>query len=229
MVVNESKTNLLCISDSLNYKPDTFILDSDGNRIDCTESVKILGLYLSNKPNVNLHVNMVLKKLKQRYWVLYHLGRVGFSQTELVRVYQSAVLPIADYCCPAYHSMLTDLQDQLLERAQIGALRAIFGYGPTASELRSMANVTTLRERRIALTDKFASKSAASARFKRWFPLAEGRISGRNKETYREMFAKTDRLKNSPLYYMRRRLNGKEGKTYGERNKKYRENFGLSQ
>lgn len=40
--------------------------------------------------------------------------------------------------------------------------------------------------------------------------------------------AKTDSLKNSPLFYMRRRLNGKPGKEYGERNRTYRENFDIA-
>ena len=45
----------------------------------------------------------------------------------------------------------------------------------------------------------------------------------RSSQKYKEEFARCDRLKNSPLYYMRRRLNGKEGKTYGKRNSKYRD------
>ena len=50
---------------------------------------------------------------------------------------------------------------------------------------------------------------------------------GRQGDKYVEFFAKCDRLRNSPLYYMRRRLNGKEGKKYGEKNSQYRVNFGL--
>ena len=227
MVVNSSKTNLLCVSDALNYRPEVFIMDSNDNKIECVESMKILGFYFSNKPTVELHVDMVVKKLRQRYWVLRHLGGVGFTKEELVRVYKASILPLADYCCPAYQSMLNDVQDQLLERAQVGALRAIYGYGLTATELRSEAGVTSLRDRRIRLTDKFAEKCAASDRFKHWFPVVDGRRSGRSSEKYREFFAKNDRLKNSPLFYMRRRLNGKQGKTYGERNRRYRENFAI--
>ena len=227
MVVNASKTNLLCISDALNHRPETFIMDSDNNIIESGQAMKVLGFHFSNKPNADLHVELTTKKIRQRYWILSHLRKIGFDQEELVRVYKSSVLPLADYCCPAYHSMLSDLQDQLFERTQVGALRAIYGYGMTARELRAEANVTTLRERRVFLTDKFAEKCLSSERFRSWFPLAEGRRSGRNTEKYKEFFAKNDRLKNSPLFYMRRRLNGKPGKMYGERNRRYRENFEL--
>ena len=136
------------------------------------------------------------------------------------------ILPLADYCCPAYHTMMNDIQDQEMERTQIGAMRAIFGCGRSARDLRQEAGIETLRERRIRLTDIFAAKCVESDRFKSWFPLNEGR-GGRQREKYKEFFAKTDRLKNSPLYYMRRRMNGKEGKIYGERNKQYRENFAI--
>ena len=53
--------------------------------------------------------------------------------------------------------------------------------------------------------------------------LRSGR-TGRGGERYREDFARCDRLKNTPLFYMRRRLNGKIGKKYGERYRERREN-----
>ena len=40
---------------------------------------------------------------------------------------------------------------------------------------------------------------------------------------YKEFFVRCDRLKNSLLYYMRHRLNGKAGKTFGSRNRQYRD------
>lgn len=141
----------------------------------------------------------------RRFWSLRHLRKVGFNDQELVKVYTSSIRPLAEYCCPAFHSMLTDEQDQLLENAQVGALRAIFGFGLSARKLRQAAQVDTLRQRRIALTDKFARSALASDKFKHWFPRnLEGR-SVRNREEFKEFFAKTDRLRNSPLVYMRRR------------------------
>ena len=225
MLVNTSKTNLICISDALNYTPQVYIEGPGGELIQGGQTLKVLGFHFSTRPGVSLHVEQTVKKIRQRHWILTHLSKVGFNEEELVAVYKSVVLPVADYCCPAYHSLLTDIQDQLLERAQVGALRRIFGYGLSARRLRDKAGVQTLRSRRIELTDKFARKAAASSRFCHWFPKNIVRRNTRNPETYKEFFAKCDRLKNSPLFYMRRRLNGKEGKVYGERNRIYRENL----
>ena len=88
--------------------------------------------------------------------------------------------------------------------------------------MREKAGVSTHWQRRIELCDKFAAKAAANPAFERWFPLRQAR-SGRHAEQYHELPSRTDRLFNSPLFNFRRRLNGKEGKTYGMRNREYRE------
>ena len=87
-----------------------------------------------------------------------------------------------------------------------------------------MAGITTLRERRETLCDKFAAKLAGNPLFAHWFPLKQTRASSRTtgkQEIYKEETAKCSRLVNSPLFYFRRCLNGKEGKTYGKRNEEY--------
>ena len=90
--------------------------------------------------------------------------------------------------------------------------------------MRRIADITTLRQRRVALSDKFAEKCAASDRFGHWFRLNQkGRRSSRGQgEKYEEEFARCQRYYNSPLFYMRRRLNGKEGLPYWERHRERR-------
>ena len=137
-------------------------------------------------------------------------------------VYKTVIRPVADYCSVVYHSALTDEQDEVIERLQSQALRCIYGPGISAGKMRERAGITTLRQRRIEQCDKFALKAAGSERFQEWFPLKGGRPT-RNADKYLEEYARCDRLRNSPVFYMRRRLNGKEGKRYGLRNAAYRE------
>ena len=119
--------------------------------------------------------------------------------------------------------MLTDEQDQQLERVQASALRCIYGYEVPYSRMRVLAEVKTLRSRRIEACDKLAASAAASARFAHWFPRRRGTRTVRGGEKYQEEHARCNRLRDIPIFYMRRRLNGKEGKRYGERNREYRE------
>ena len=222
MVVNKAKTKVLCISDAQTYKAECYLLDPDGRRIDSGQKMKVLGFHLDSRPSVHAHVEALKLRMRDTAWVLRHLKLAGFTEPELAVVYRTVIRPILDYCAVVYHPMLNDDQDQQIERMQAQALKCIYGFKDSYATMRDKAGVTTHRARRIVLCDKFAQKAAASDRFGHWFPLRKGRL-GRHSEQYQELPARTDRLFNSPLYYFRRRLNGKSGKTYGERNKKYRE------
>lgn len=133
------------------------------------------------------------------------------------------VRPIAEYCAPVFHSMLTDDQDYALERMQATALRIIHGYGPSYAEMRQSAGIETLRQRSIELCDKFARKCVTSERFQSWFLPSRATRRTRHAMQYREDFARCERLRNIPLYYMCRRMNGKLGKIYGKRYCHYRD------
>ena len=70
--------------------------------------------------------------------------------------------------------------------------------------------IESLQKRRERLTQKFAEKTAKMPRFADWFKKKKyDRVGLRRELTYEEDFARTDRLKNSPVFYMRRVLNAK--------------------
>ena len=222
MVVNKRKTKILCVSDAQTYTAATHFFDADDERLGSGKTMKILGFHMDSRPSVHAHVRALGARMREKYWVLRHLGRAGFTQEELARVYCTVVRPVLDYCAVVYHPMLNDEQDQAVERLQAQALKCIYGYKDSYATMREKAGITTHRARRIALCDKFASKAMGNPRFASWFLVRTAR-SRRRGDEYQELNARTDRLFNSPLYYFRRRLNGKEGKAYGQRNKKYRE------
>ena len=138
-------------------------------------------------------------------------------------MYTTIIRPVAEYCSVVYHSMMTDREDEQMERLQATALRYVYGFGLSYAKMREMSGLDTLRSRRIALCDKFAAGCLKGERFRDWFPKhVPGRVS-RQSLLYSEFFARCDRLKNSPLYFMRRRLNGKPGREYEKRNCQYRD------
>ena len=144
-------------------------------------------------------------------------------------VYTTMIRPVADYGCVVYHSSLTDKQDEELDRLQNHALKCIFGP-LLGRKLRDLAGVTMLRRRREDLCDKFARKLVSNPQFAGWFPLKQTRASSRQtgkQEIYLEERARCDQLKNSPMHYFRRQLNGKQGETYGKRYEEYRERVGM--
>lgn len=68
------------------------------------------------------------------------------------------IRPVADYMQEIYHSMMTDRQDENVERLQNHALKCVYGPRIPARKMREMAGLETLRERRILAADKFAGK-----------------------------------------------------------------------
>ena len=211
MKVNASKTMVLCISDSRTYKASAYVVDPEGNEIDSVNKIKILGVNFTDKPDMAGQVEAVCRKFRSRIWVLRHLHHNGFSQADLLKVYKSVILPCHDYCSNVYHSSLTLSQTVVLERLQVKALKAIYGYEPSYRELIEKSGLTTLRARREARELAFARKCATSDRFAWWFPLHEAVRDTRAQARYKEEFARCVRCYNSPIYSMRRRLNNELG------------------
>ena len=218
-----TKNALLCISDALSFKAGAFFRAEDGMVLSSSEGLKLLGFCFNSRPNCDAHVEAMKKSFRGRYWMLIHMRQHHFTEEELVQAYKVIVRPIAEYCLVVYHSMITDQQDEAIERLQSAALLYIYGYGLPYANMREKSGIQTLRSRRIEACDKFATTCAASTRFNHWFPETKSTRRSRHALPYVEEFVRWDRLRNSPIYYMRRRLNGKQGKTYGRRNKQYRE------
>ena len=221
MVVYSSKSAMICVSGA-EYNADAYILDENQSRIGCTDSIKALGVYFSNDLSMERHVRHIIKSVRTRYWTLRNPRANGFNTEELVQVYKTVIRHVTEYGCVAFHLSLMDDQDERIERLQDHALKCIYGSDLSVRRrLRGLAGVVTLRERREELARKFAVKCSNDPAFDHWFPKITARRSLRNaQETYREEKARCERLKNSPLFYFRRRLNGKVGKVYGERNRR---------
>ena len=208
MKVNAAKTFCLLISEIKSYNPAAYFTDSDGNKITSGNHMTILGFDFSSNPDMSAQVKRIRRTFTSRIWILRHLGHSGFSKEDLLRVYKSVLLPVHDYCSCVFNSSLTQTQANALERLQSQALKAIYGYEYSYRSLLQTTGLETLQERRDRRSDKFAAKCLTNPRYRDWFPLNPVPSRAvRQRNRYQEHFARTKRLYNSPLYYMRRRLN----------------------
>ena len=85
MKVNTSKTNQICISDSLTFKAESHFYTKEGCRIESSDSMKVLGFTFGSKPNCSRHVDAVRRSVRGRYWLLIHMKQHGFSEDELLQ------------------------------------------------------------------------------------------------------------------------------------------------
>ena len=130
----------------------------------------------------------------------------------LLTVYCVMLRPILEYCHVIYHSMITKEQSSQLENMQRMAMKIIYGFDQKYSDILSTTGIKKLEERRTLAFQKFAVTISQSERYKEWFEKTDvtARMELRNVNLYKEKYARTQRLYNSPLYAMRRYLNERD-------------------
>ena len=66
MVVNPWKTQLLCVAPGASSEVLSFVDPPQGDRIECSDNMILLGFSFSNRPNVSSHVKLIKKKVNCR-------------------------------------------------------------------------------------------------------------------------------------------------------------------
>ena len=84
----------------------------------------------------------------------------------------------------------------------------MYGYDKSYGALLKEADLETLEERRKRHFKKFAEKASENDNYRHLFPKNISTVRTSNPKVYREEYARSDRLYNSPLFAMRRILNG---------------------
>ena len=209
MRVNESKTQMLCLSTSIDYDVCSFIRTPSGQKIESGDTLKILGFHFDSNPSIEHHIEQLITKVRKRSWVVRNLKKAGLDSTDLIKCYYSLIRPVLDYAVPTYHSMLTCDQSERLEKLQRDILKTIYGFKRSYEEILETENITRLSERRQSLFDSFTQKMWENGEISReWFPTKTFEHANlRRERIVIEKHARTSRLYKSPLYAMRRRLN----------------------
>ena len=207
MKVNDSKTQMLCMSPSV-HKCKSYLITNDGTRIESSESLKLLGFHFDEQPSPHAQVEAMVSKFRRRLWSLRYLKKSGMVSVDLCHAYTTYLRPVLEYGSIPIHSLLSQEQSDLIDRQQSRALKLIYGFDKTTTEVLALTGLDPLSLRRSKAVDRFALKLVDSPRYGHWFPeLPPERSRSRNSKKYMETYAKTSRLYNSPIFYMRRRLN----------------------
>lgn len=210
MVVNDNKTQLLCMSPSI-HRCESYFLTSDGVRVESASSLKLLGFIFDERPSPHAQVDFMVAKFRKRLWSLRYLKRSGMENSDVLAAYITYLRPVLEYGTSAIHSMLTAEQSDLLDKQQCRALKLIYGFDKSTDQVLTLSGLEPLSLRRRKAVDRFALKLVENPRFQHLFPLRPpGQCRSRQSHKYLEYHARTERLYNSPIFYMRRRLNALE-------------------
>ena len=80
---------------------------STGNLVQQVTQYKLLGVTINAALKWDDHVNAITSKAAKRIWFLKKLKQAGVVKDYLVCFFQTAVRPILEYACPAWHTSLT--------------------------------------------------------------------------------------------------------------------------
>ena len=200
MVVNDRKTQILCVTAAINYDVRSF-LNISGEMTTSTDTLTVVGFTFGRRPGAEEHVKKLRKMYGARAWTIRHLKKVGMDQKLLVRIYCELVRPIFEYECPAFHTILTDDQSERLEKMQRATLKTIFGMDVTYETCLQRAGIETLKSRREELFKKFTIKAYESEKYKkRWFTeKKKSRYDLRHEDLVEQEFANCQRLQRAPF------------------------------
>ena len=93
------------------------------------------------------------------------------TTSDLLFVFTTMLRPVLDFAVPTYHPLLSIGQSRNIEALQKKALRVVYGPNLRYEEALAIANLTTLEDRREALTKSFAVAAEKNPRYQDgWFP-----------------------------------------------------------
>ena len=206
MIVNDAKTQMLCISQSGGSTKS--YINTESNRLISGKSLKILGFTFGSTPDVTLHTGKLVKKFNYDLWGLWHLKKAGMKSPDLLMIYKAALRPTIEFASNTYHSLLTKEQSDDIERLQLRAMKTVCGTKVSYRTVLQSGLVESIRDRREKNFQKFAEKTRANPRFEHWFP--PNPPVGHDLRRREAIFIprlNTERGVKSPLIQIRKHLN----------------------
>ena len=210
MKVNSSKTKFMVFNptQSFDFVPDKKL---DNKTLETVESMKLLGLVVSNDLSWKLNTEYLVKKAYGRLWSIQRLANHGASLEDLVDIYSKQVRSVLEFGVPVWNSSLTKEEVKDIERVQKSFHQIALGTDfLNYADALDQTGLDTLEIRRTKLCLGFAKKAAKHTKHSHWFAKRndQGMPNTRSvKLNFSEPICRLERFKNSPIPYLTRLLN----------------------
>ena len=200
MKINTDKTKEMLINfskSSININPIKF----NDTELEQVKNTKLLGVIINNTLSWADHVNYICTKASKRIYFLRLLKRASIPSVEIVNVYCSIIRSLLEYDCEIWHTGLTKQQTKQIEVLQKRALKIAFpetSYDPALI----LGNIPTLENRRQDRCKKFFNDICKpNHKLHNLLPPRNTVSHLRTKREYHLPKVRTNRLKNSPVFY----------------------------
>ena len=191
---------------SIDFMPQ-FVLDDQ--EIEVVEEMRVLGITITSDMKWATNTNIMVTRANKKLWVLRRLKDSGAKEDDLVDIYCKQVRSLLELAVPAWHGGINKDDQMDIERIQKSACHIILGedYTSYRNALKSL-NLEALSVRRDKLCLKFAKRAEKHPKHRHWFKLNENDVNTRqDKLKYKDVFAKHNRFKKSPLAFLTGMLN----------------------
>ena len=210
MILNAKKTCLFVVNFTENHQFRPLLaLPGESDALQVVFETKLLGYWLTSDMKPSLHVEFIVKKCISRLWTIRQLKKTGVCNTDITKFYTTMIRSVLETNCVVFNSMLTQQEDEDIERVQRTVTMILLGPKFTTYEEACIElSLPILKIRRSELSLKFALRCLDNPKFSSLFvPVPEVNYSIRNREKYIVPMAATERYKRSPLVYLTTLLN----------------------
>ena len=172
-IVNWFQNNYMKSNEDKNYliitNCDNGSAKIGNHKIECSQSVKLLGVQIDNKLNFNEHVSKMCKKVSTK---LHALARVSpFMSTNKLRILMKAFIESQFGYCPLIWMFHNRTANNRINRLQERALRIVYkDFNSSFQELLDKDNTVTIHHRNLQklATEMYKVKNGISPEMMNW-------------------------------------------------------------
>ena len=146
-------------------------------------------------------------------WLIRRLKSLGCPIPELVEVLKQQIVSICEFGAAYWGCMITKAESNMLERCLKTGLHIIFQEQYTSfTHCLQLANMSSLKTRRIAIITRFSKSALKNRKYKNWFCKSEEPTEGARtrqagtRPLLKPVQCRTQRFERSPLPVMTRLL-----------------------
>ena len=156
MKLNPEKSKFMVVNYTDNYQFNTR-LRIENNSLNQVKETKLLGVYVNDQLSWYANTDFIVKKAYKRMIILHNLFQFCLPISELVNIYILYIRSDLESSAVVWHSSITKLEDNQIERVQKTALKIILAerYEDYTTALIE-TGLDTLSQRRKILCKKFA-------------------------------------------------------------------------
>ena len=177
--LNTIKTKAMIFNPLRAYDIAPNISISPGTICEVVEEYKILGFILRSDLKTISNTENICKRAYARMWILRRLKALGCPIPDLLDVLKQQILSICEGNVAYWGPMITKEESNMLERCLKTGLHIIYQDRYLSfKQVLLLANMKSLKYRRLVLLTKFSKRAFRSEKFKHWFAVSEARTTG---------------------------------------------------